>query len=211
MITVCLLFGFFLVFVHWLVSSLTRRVNSNLHQWSKVIEKRVLARFELGFLNSELKLPASKPQNLLGFKGRLYWVNCVCWCFLRSWPTFALSDSFFDFFFLVDRFPSESLVSTVIHIIENQLRKRSTESWTRVFGFQVQCADHYTFEPTKILRMLTLGELPLLVALSSLFVMIAVCLLFGFFLVLFHWLVSFLSRYLKSNLQQWPKLIEKRL
>ena len=85
--------------------------------------------------------------------------------------------------------------------MENQLRKRSTESWTRIFGFQIQCADHYTFEPTQILWMLTFGELPLLVALSSLFVMITVCSLFGFFLVLFHWLVSFLSRCVKSNLQ----------
>ena len=114
-------------------------------------------------------------------------------------------------FLSTDRFPSESLVSTVIHIIENQLRKRSTESWTRVFGFQVQCADHYNFEPTQILRMLTFGELPLLVALSSLFVMIAVCLLFVFFLVFVHWLVSSLTRRVNSNLHQWSKVIEKRV
>ena len=50
---------FFPGFVHWLVSLLTRRVTSNLLQWSKVIGKRVRARFELGFLNSEFKLLAS--------------------------------------------------------------------------------------------------------------------------------------------------------
>ena len=33
--------------------------------------EKVVARIELGFLNSEFKLLASKPQNMLGFKGRL--------------------------------------------------------------------------------------------------------------------------------------------
>ena len=114
-------------------------------------------------------------------------------------------------FLSADRFPSEPLFSTVIDITENQLKKSSTESWTRVFGFKVQGADHYTFEPTQILRMLTVVELPLLVALSSLFVMITVCLLFGFFLVFVHWLVSSLTRRVNSNLHQWSKVIQKRV
>ena len=114
-------------------------------------------------------------------------------------------------FLSADRFPSEPLFSTVIDITENQLKKSSSESWTRVFGFKVQGADHYTFEPTQILRMLTFGELPLLVALSSLFVMITVYWLFGFFLVFVHWLVSSLTRRVNSNLHQWSKVIEKRV
>ena len=114
-------------------------------------------------------------------------------------------------FFFVDRFPSEPLLSAVIYIIENQLRKGSTESWTGVFGFIVQSANHFTIEPTQILKMLTLRELPLLVGFFSLFVMIAVCLLCGFFLVFVHWLVSLLTRRVNSNLLQWSKVIEKRV
>ena len=121
-----------------------------------------------------------------------------------------LSDFFFEFYF-VDRFPSEPILSTVICSIENQFRKCFTESCTQVFGFKVQCANHYTFEPTWILRMLTLGELPLLVVLSSLFVMITVCLLFGFFLVFVHWLVFSLKRRVNPNLHQWSKVFEKRV
>ena len=37
----------------------------------KIDWEKVVARIELGFLNSEFKLLASKPQNMLGFKGRL--------------------------------------------------------------------------------------------------------------------------------------------
>ena len=62
-----LVIWFFLVLFHWLVSFSSRCVKSNLQHWSKMIEKGFLARFELGFLNSEFKLLASKPQNLLGF------------------------------------------------------------------------------------------------------------------------------------------------
>ena len=104
-----------------------------------------------------------------------------------------LSDFFFEFSF-VDRSPSEPLLSTVIYIIDKQLRKGSTESWTRVFGFKIQVSNHYTMDPIQNLRMLTLAELPLLVGFYSLFAMITVCLLFGIFLVFFQWLVSFLTR-----------------
>ena len=45
-------------------------------------------------------------------------------------------------------FPSEPLLSTVIYIIENHLRKVSTESWTRIFGLKVQGANYYTMDPT---------------------------------------------------------------
>ena len=114
-------------------------------------------------------------------------------------------------FIFFDRFPSDPLLFTVINIIENQLRKGSTESWTGVFGFIVQSANHFTIEPTQILKMLTLRELPLLVGFFSLFVMIAVCLLCGFFLVFVHWLVSLLTRRVNSNLLQWSKVIEKRV
>ena len=95
-----------------------------------------------------------------------------------------LSDFFLEIFF-VDRFLSEPLLATAIYIMEYHLRKGSTESCTWVFGFKVQGANHYTIELTEIIRMLTLGELPLLVGFFSLFVMINVCLLFGIFLVFF--------------------------
>ena len=111
----------------------------------------------------------------------------------------------------VERFPPEPLLSTVIYIIENQLRKGSTESWTRVFGLKVQGANHYTIQPTQNLKMLTLVELPLLMAFHSLFVMIFVWLLFGFSLVFVHWSVSFLTSCVNSNLHQWSKVIEKRI
>ena len=114
-------------------------------------------------------------------------------------------------FIFVYRFPSDPLLFTVINIIENQLRKGSTESWTGVFGFIVQSANHFTIEPTQILKMLTLRELPFLVGFFSLFVMITVCLLFGFFPVFVHWLVSLLTRRVNSNLLQWSKVIEKRV
>ena len=181
-------------------------------------DQKLLKKGFLQDLNSGFWIPSSSCQHLNhrtfsdledAYNG---WVAFSCAFFgldRMVLTNFCVKRFFPRFFFLVDRFPSESLVSTVIHLIENQLRKRSTESWTRVFGFQVQGADHYTFQPTQILRMHTFGELPLLVALSSLFVMIAVCSLFGFFLVLFPWLVSFLSRFVKSKLQQWSKLIEK--
>ena len=112
-------------------------------------------------------------------------------------------------FFFVDRFPSEPLLATAIYSIEYQTRKFSTGSWTRVFGFEVQGAEHYTIEPIQIRRMLTSGELPLLVVFYSLFVMVTVCLLFGFFLVFVHWLVSLLTRCVKCNLHEWSKVIKK--
>ena len=55
----CSVFSLFLF--HWMVSSRTGCVKPNLQQWSKGIEKNVLPRFGLGFLNSEFKLLASKP------------------------------------------------------------------------------------------------------------------------------------------------------
>ena len=136
----------------------------------------------------------------VAFAGAFFW----------SWPNFVCSVISSSIFF-VDRFPSEPPLATAIYIIEYQSRKGSTESWTRVFGFKVQGANHYTIEPTQILRMLTLSELPLLVAFYSLFVMITVCLLFGFFLVFVHWLVSLLTRRVNSNLLQWSKVLEKRV
>ena len=120
-----------------------------------------------------------------------------------------LSDFLLEVFF-VDRFPTEPLLSTVIYIIKNQFRKRSTESWTAVFGFKVPGANHFTIESTQIVRMRTLCGLPLLVGFPSLFVMITVCLLFGIFRLFFHWSVSFLTRCVNSNLQQWSKVIEKK-
>ena len=104
---------------------------------------------------------------------------------------------------------SEPLLSTINYIIENQLTKGSTERWTRVFGFKVQGANHYIIEPTPIIRMLTLRGLLLLVGFSSLFVMITVCSLFGFFLFFFHGVVSSRTRCVNSNLQHWSKGIEK--
>ena len=136
------------------------------------------------------------------------WVAFAGAFFLVLTEFCLFSDFFLDFF--VDRFPSEPLLATAIYIIEYQSRKGSTESWTRVFGFKVQGANHYTIEPTQMLKMLTLGELPLLVAFYSLFVMITVCLLFGFFLVFVHWLVSLLTRRVISNLLQWSKVFEKK-
>ena len=138
-------------------------------------------------------------------------MSCICWCLFLVLTEFCLLSEFFLEFFSVERFPSELLLSTVIYITENQLRKGSTESWTRVSGLKVQGADHYIQEPTQILRMLTLVELPFLVAFYSLFVMITVCLLFGFFLVFVHWLVSLLTRCVNSNPHKWSKVVEKRV
>ena len=101
------------------------------------------------------------------FDRSLCCVSCVCWCLFWSWRTFVCQVISCSKFLLVDRFPSEPLLPTVIYIIENQLRKSSTESWTRVFRFEVQVANHYTIEPIQILRMLTLVELPLLVGFFS--------------------------------------------
>ena len=102
--------------------SLTRCVNLNLQQWTKCDETNVLPRFGLGFLNSEFKLLASKPYNLLGFEGSLCCVSCVCWCLLCPWPTFVYSViSFSNFFF---RWPV-SFWTTIVNC--NLNRRKSLE------------------------------------------------------------------------------------
>ena len=63
---------------------------------------------------------------------------------------FCLLGGFFLESSFVDLLPSEPLLSAVIYIIQKELIKDSTESWTRVFGFKLQGANHYTIEPTPI-------------------------------------------------------------
>ena len=110
-----------------------------------------------------------------------------------------LSDFFLEFFF-VDRFPSEPLLSAVIYIVENQLRKGSTESWIGFFGFKVRGANHFPIEPAQLVRMLTLCGLPSLVGffLCLWWLPFACYMVFSWFF--FHWSVSFLTRCVKSNL-----------
>ena len=135
------------------------------------------------------------------------WVACVGWCLFWSWPTFVCQVISCSKFFCVDRFPSEPLLSTVIYIIENQLRKGSTESWTRVFVFKFQGANHFPIEPTQIVRMLTLGELLLLAVFFCLWWLPFAC--YSVFSLFFHWVVSSRTRCVKSNLQHWLKGSEK--
>ena len=108
-------------------------------------------------------------------------------------------------FFFVDRFPSEPLLSAVIYIVENQLRKGSTESWTGVFGFIFRGANHFPIEPAQLVRMLTLCGLPSLVGffLCLWWLSFACYMVFSWFF--FHWSVSFLTRCVNFNLQQWTK------
>ena len=166
-----------------MVSFWTIFVKFNFHH-RKRFSRKVLARIEWNLIWEMLTL--CEFLSVVGFCSVVIMVTvCLLNCF------------FLVFFSLMFSFLAIIVYSNLQHRTKG-IEKRITQFWIRSSGFKLRDANHYTIQPTLVQDMLTLCEVPSLVSFCSLFVVITVCLLIGFFL---FFVESFLFQPIMSNLK----------